>query len=287
MRKPLTRLACVTAIALFIGAGAMAQTVISAVVDGAAYTNDVAQGSVFVVKGTNLSASGYVAGDAPFYPTALNGVQITFTPVSGGAAVQALMVYTYNLSGTNQLAAVLPSNLATGSYDVRVVNGGSSSAAFRTNVVARKPGIVTASGSGSGPAQATLAGALILDRYTNAGKIGNFDTRPARLSERVDLWGTGLGADRAADTGGSSGDQTAAGNIRVLVAGSEITPLYAGRSQGFPGLDQIVFNLPAGVTPDCNVPVQVRAGGVLGNQVTLAVATGDTCPSPIGDDALK
>ncbi len=242
---------------------AFAQTPsITAVLDGGAYTNNIAQGSVFVVKGSSLSAAGYVAATAPIYPTTLNSVRITLTAVTGGTVINPLMVYTYNLDGVNQLAAVLPSTAAAGAYDLRVINGASTSGAFRTNIQARKPGIVTASGDGSGPAQATLNGALILQRTSNVGKIGQFDTRPAHLGERVDLWGTGLGPDVASDTGGTSGDQTAAAQIVVLIDGTPVTPLYAGRSSGFPGLDQIVFILPTTTALSCTVGIQVRAGGV-------------------------
>ena len=259
---------------------AMAQPAVTAVLDGAAYTNNIAQGSVFVVKGAGLSAPGDVRANAPSYPTVLNNVKISLTAVAGGAVVTPLMAYAYNVSGVNQLAAVLPSSAAAGAYDLRVENAGATSAPFRTNVVARKPGIVTASGDGFGPAQATLSGSLILQRTSNQGKIGDFDTRPARLGERVDLWGTGLGPDAASDSGDSSGDQTAAAQIRVLVNGTEVTPLYAGRSKGYPGLDQVVFTLPAVNTPlSCTVDIQVRSGGVLSNLVTLATATGDTCPA--------
>ena len=267
---------------LAMASAAMAQTTITAVLDGCGNTADIAQGSVLVVKGTGLSAAGYVAAQAPLYQTTLNDVQITFTAVSGGGVVDALLFYSYNLNGINQLGAILPSTTPVGAYDVRVRNGASTSAAFRTNVVARKPGIATANGSGSGPAQATLGGQLILLRNTNQGKIGVFDTRPAHPGERVDLWGTGLGPDAASDTGGTSGDQTAAAAIRVLVDGVEVTPLYAGRAQGFPGLDQIAFNLPANVTLSCTNSIQVRAGGVLSNLVTIASSTGDSCPASSG-----
>lgn len=131
---------------------AVAQPTITAVQDGGAYTNNIAQGSVFVVKGTTLSASGFVQATAPSYPTTLNNVRITLTPTTPGTVINALMVYTYNLSGVNQLAAVLPSSTATGTYDLRVINGTQTSVGFRTTVQARKPGIVTASGDGSGPA---------------------------------------------------------------------------------------------------------------------------------------
>ncbi len=263
-----------------MAAALTAQTTITAVQDGAAYSSNVPQGAVFVVKGTGLSGAGYVNSAAPLYPTILNNVRITFTAVNGGAVVNALMVYTYNLDGVNQLAAVLPSTAPVGAYDVRVTNGATASAPFRSSVVARKPGVITANGGGTGPAQATLSGQLILQRNTDLGKIGIFDTRPARPGERVDLWGTGVGPDVASDTGGTSGDQTAAAQIRVLVDGTEVTPLYAGRSQGFPGLDQIVFLLPANITPSCTNTIQVRVGGVLSNLVTIATSTTNTCPAP-------
>jgi len=275
---------------ILFAAGAVAQPAITAVLDGAAYTEGIPQGAVFVVKGTNLSAAGFVSAPAPSYPKSLNNVSITLTPAAGGADLQPYMVYTYNQGGVNQLAAVMPSTVATGSYNLKVTNGGATSAAFKTSVVARKPGIVTAAGSGAGPAQATLAGALILQRFSPAGKIGDFDTRPAKAGERVDLWGTGLGADTASDTGGTNGDQTAAASVRVLVNGVEVTPLYAGRSQGYPGLDQIVFTLPANVTPSCFVSVQVRAGGSTGNISTIAVAAppNTSCTHPtLSETQLK
>ncbi|MCX6606765.1 MAG: lamin tail domain-containing protein [Acidobacteria bacterium] len=257
----------------------VAQPTVTAVLDGAAYTNNIAQGSVFVVKGTGLSAVGNVTATAPNYPTSLNNVSLAMTPASAGAAVSLRMVYTYNVSGVNQLAAVLPSTTPPGLYDLRVTNGSATSAPIRLGVVARKPGIVTASGDGVGPAQATLDGKLILQRTANLGKIGEFDTRAARLGERVDLWGTGLGPDPASDSGGTSGDQTVVAQIRVIVDGIEVTPAYAGRSQGYPGLDQIVFNLPNSTALSCTVDLQVRSGGVLSNVVTIATSVTEACPA--------
>lgn len=268
----------ILALLLASTAMAVAQPAVTAVLDGAAYTNGIAQGSVFVVKGTGLSAAGQTTATAPLYPSTLNNVRISLTPAAGGPTVTALMVYTYNAGGVNQLAAVLPSTAVPGVYDLRVESGAAASAPFRTSVVARKPGIVTASGDGSGQAQATLDGKLILQRPSNMGKVGDFDTRSAHLGERIDLWGTGLGPDVASDTGGTSGDQTAAAQVRVLVNGAEVTPLYAGRSQGYPGLDQIVFVMPANAALSCIVNIQVRAGTVLSNAVTIATSTGDACP---------
>src|SRR5262249_55072370 len=84
------------------------------------------------------------------------------------------------------------------------------------------------------------------------------------------------------------GDQTTPAQVVVLVDGIEVKPLYAGRSQGSPGLDQIVFNLPStgvGTALSCSVDIQVRLVGalpnttVVSNRVTLPTSTGDACPA--------
>src|ERR1035441_7190510 len=49
----------------------------------ASNTPNIAQGSIFIVKGSNLSASGYTPF-APPRPTSSSGVKVTFTPVAGG-----------------------------------------------------------------------------------------------------------------------------------------------------------------------------------------------------------
>ncbi|MEP7353578.1 MAG: hypothetical protein ABI824_10145 [Acidobacteriota bacterium] len=259
------------------------QPIIGQALDGAALTSDIAQGSVFVVKGTGLSPSGIIQANAPNYPATLNSVNIYLRSFGASAASDRSLpvVYTYNFEGANQLAAIMPSDVAPGKYEVRVKHATNTGVAFTVNVVARKPGIVTSTGDGSGIAQATLQGAAILQRNSAQGKIGDFDTRPAHPGDRMDLWGTGLGPDLASDTGGSSGDQTAAASIRVVLNGVDIVPLYAGRSQGYPGLDQTVFMIPLNVALRCDNTIQIRSGGVLSNMVTIATAaaSSNTCPS--------
>jgi hypothetical protein len=86
------------------------------------------------------------------------------------------------------------------------------------------------------------------------------------------LWGTGGGADTANDAGGSSGDQTAAGNFTVIVGGRSITPVYAGASAPYPGLWQINFVLPDDIALGCFQSVQVSTGGELSNTVSIPIA---------------
>ncbi len=218
------------ACALFIAAALSPQIPnVTAALDAGALTPNLAPGSVFAVKGTGLSAAGFFQPGVLPYPAVLNGVRIPLTPASGGAAVDMMMVYDYNIGGVNQLAAVIPSTVPPGDYDVRVINGEATSAPFRTTVLARKPGIVTADASGSGMAQATLEGRLILQRDPVMGKIGDFDARPAHPGDRMDLWGTGPGADVAADSGaGTPGYGMDPGAFTVTGPGASAVGAFRG-----------------------------------------------------------
>ena len=106
-------------------------------------------------------------------------------------------------------------------------------------------------------------GILVRNLWHGAGRtLGQWSLRPAKPGDVMILWGTGLGVDAASDAnGGSPGDQTEAAQVRVIVGGNPVTPLYAGRSNGWPGLDQINFTIPSDVTPSCFVSLQVKAGG--------------------------
>ena len=257
---------------------AMAQPAISAsngVLNASSYLPDIARGSWFVIFGSSLGpASLTLASGSPF-PTELAGTRVTFTPAAGGTATDARLWYT----SAGQLAGLLPSGAPAGDYDVRVVFSSQTSAPRRVKVVERSFGFATVAQNGAGPAQATnasLNNGVSLVRFTSGSLSFNnltWQYRPAYRSETLILWGTGLGPDAQSDVnGGTSGDQTAAGSIRVIVGGAEITPAYAGRSSGSPGLDQINFTLPANVTLGCTASLQVRAGGRLSNLGSLAIA---------------
>jgi uncharacterized protein (TIGR03437 family) len=264
---------------LFIGVvAASAQPAIRAqngVLNASSYLADIARGSWFVVFGSNMGPANLALAPSGPFPTELAGTRVTFTPAAGGAAVEARLWYT----SAGQVAGLLPSSAPAGDYDVRVVFNNQSSAAQRVRVVERHFGFATVAQNGAGPAQATnasLNNGVSLVRFTS-GAISfnnlNWQHRPAYPNETLILWGTGIGADPQSDVnGGTSGDQTAAGSIRVLVGDAEITPSYAGRSSGSPGLDQINFTLPANVTRGCTVNLQVRAGGRLSNLGSLAIA---------------
>ncbi len=259
---------------------------ITAVQDAASYTSGVAQGSIFVVKGTNMSASGLTQFSFPLPTASSGGVKITFTPTAGGAGTDAYLVYLYNQGGVNQLAGVLPSTVAAGNYNVTVTNG-TASAPFPAQVVARKIGLITADSSGSGLAviqNFISQSQLDIDRFTVFAS-GGFTFSPSRPGQVLIAWATGMGPVAGGDNTASPGfDFTKNGvNVQVIVGGVSITPLYAGRAPGLAGADQINFTLPANVPTGCTVSFQVSVNGALSNPTFIAIApnaTATACVAP-------
>ncbi len=275
-----TILFCLTLLAL-TSSLAQAQPAIRAtngVVNASSGLPDVAQGSWFIVCGTGLGPAAISAQNGPPYLAVLSKTSITFTPASGGTPVSALMYYTFDI----QIAGMLPSSTPVGVYNVTVTYNGQTSAAYPVNVVEHNFGFATETSNGRGPAQATYNN-YVLNRFTT-GTLGQWGLRPANPGDLMVLWGTGIGPDPASDiTGGTSGDQTATAQVSVIVGGIAVTPLYAGRSSGSPGLDQIDFMIPSNVTPSCFVSLEVSAGGRLSNLGSIAVAPagGAACVSPV------
>jgi uncharacterized protein (TIGR03437 family) len=260
-------------------AGAQPSITANSVLNVSGYQSTLAPDTVFVIFGSGMGPAAIATAAAPNYPTSLGGTSITFTPSGGGAVVNAKMVY--SLAG--QVAGLLPSSITPGTYAVRVIYNTQTSAPQNVTVAARNFGIATANSYGTGTAQATIGnvnGGVSLTRF-NSGSVSfnglNWTLTPAHPGDAIVLWGTGGGADPLNDTGGTSGDQTVAGNFIVNVGGRQVTPLYAGASSGYPGLWQVNFTLPADITPDCLATAQVSAGGVTGNSVTIPIAaTGQT-----------
>jgi uncharacterized protein (TIGR03437 family) len=238
---------------------------ISAVLDAGSYTPGIAQGSVFVVKGTNLSASGYTPFGFPL-PTSSGGVTINLTALTGGTPTPAYLIYLYNQNGVNQLAAVLPSTVAVGTYNVTVTNGTQTSAAATVQVVARKLSFITADGTGNGLAVVQnyiSASQLDVNRFTT-GTIGGVTVSPLHPGQVGIAYTVGMGADPGPDNQASAGYNFLAHGVNVLTrfGGTlTVTPVYAGRVAGGSGYEQINFTVPANVPTGCTVTFEVSADG--------------------------
>jgi uncharacterized protein (TIGR03437 family) len=267
------------AVSLFSTVVALAQPVISIpALSSASYRapgmpgSGIAQGSIFSIFGTGLGPGAGVGANAFPLPTALGGASATVTV--GGTQVSAIILYTSSF----QVNAILPSTTPVGSGTFTVTYNGQTSAPAAIEVVTSAFGIYTFSSRGNGQAIATDVDYKV-NSIIHTFHPGDYAT----------LWGTGLGAINASDAKAPPVGNVP-GSITVYVgntAASVVT--YHGRS-GFSGLDQIDFQIPAGVT-GCYVPIAVEAGGVLGNIgniATIAVSdSGQTCSdSVMGQDLV-
>jgi uncharacterized protein (TIGR03437 family) len=264
-----------------------AQPSIGGVVNGGSYAlapdnakntpignNLVAQGAIFVIFGKNMGPA-TLAGSTglPLTTTlpASGGTSVSIT--SGGKTVSAYMVYT----SAGQVAAILPSDTPIGAATVTVTYNGQTSAAANINVVASGLGVFTNNSQGNGPAIAQVYHV----GSTTAGLVAL--TNSAQPGDTLIVYGTGLGAIPGADNT-QPGAVSVGTNVMVNIGGTAVTPVYAGRSPDFPGLDQINFKLPANVATGCYIPAEITATGQPSNQFYLSIASSGstTCTHPFG-----
>ena len=256
-------------------AASAAAPAITSVVNAASYIplgntgSGIAQGAFFVVFGSGLGPASISIASMP-YPTSLSNTMITVTPASG-TAVTAYLYYSVD----GQVAGILPSNTPIGPASVTVTYNNATSAPVKITVVKSYFGIFTLDQAGTGPAAILNRNPDGLNSLTNSVAAGGV----------LEVYGTGLGPITVADNGPPGQVVPAGIDVKVLVAGQTITPLYAGRAPGFAGEDQIDFQLPsdASVPDGCFIPFAIQVNGVVSNYGTFAKTTGGkTCTAPLG-----
>ena len=172
------------------------------------------------------------------------------------------MVYT----SLTQVAAILPSDAPEGDGVLVVAYQNMASTSVPLHVVRSAFGVFTRNQAGTGPA---IVQNFVSQTFTPLNSL----ISPATPGQTVILWGTGLGP--------VSGNETAGplpGSLPYLdtlyVGGTQVNVRYAGRSGCCVAVDQIAFDVPAGVS-GCYVPVAAVTGGVVSNFGTISVsATG-------------
>ena len=232
--------------------------------NSASYASTIAQGSLFIVFGANIGPAQLVqAGSYPL-PPQIGGTAITVT--SGSTTLACPMVY----SVMGAAAAVLPSSVPPGSAMLTLTyNGQSTPFPVMVNVVPSTVGIYTLGSSGLGSGIFTA-----ID-----GSVKTFAVT-AKSGETVTAWATGLGPIGGPDNVVPSAFPNFPG-VEVFVGTQAANVIYAGRSGCCVALDQISFEVPAGVT-GCYVPVAVYSGGTISNFVSIAVSSGG---GPCSDSA--
>lgn len=256
----------ILALLILSAAAALAQTpVVTEILNNYSLLNPgtVAQGAIFIVKGSNLSDFTTGLQDVPL-KTTLQGVRMVVTVA--GVITFAPMYYVL----PQQLAGILPSAMPTGTGTLVIRNNGKNSAPTPITVVRSAFGVLTVSGAGSGTARVQDASQayqeLLSTRSTNPGNFLVF-------------YGSGVGPVSGDETITQvQADQTGI-PISVTIGGRAAQVFYRGRT-AFPGLDQINVQVPTldAASYGCSVPVVITTNGVQANSTTIPVAqSGANC----------
>jgi uncharacterized protein (TIGR03437 family) len=239
--------------------------------------SSIAQGSFFSVFGTNLGVTNSTQVTFPL-PTSILGTSIKVTV--GSTSVDAFPYYT----SPTQVNAILPSKTPTGTGTLTLTFNGQSSSTPIT-VVSSSFGTFSWNSLGSGPGviQNYVSSTQLTNNGAVTANIGGYPFEPARPGQTLILWGTGLGP--------VSGDEGAAPpvpvdmkdtlGVEVWVGGKKAQVTYAGRTPCCAAEDQLNLIVPDGIQ-GCYVSVLVKAGGVVSNGTSVAVAP---APNAVCSDA--
>lgn len=253
-----------------------AQPVVESAANAASYLHNslpnggLARGSMAVAIGSNLGGSSLTIVSAFPLQTSMAGTSVRIAV--GGAQVDCLMVYTL----ARQVAFIVPSSAPEGNGNLTVTFNGQTSAPFPVRIVRNAFGIFALNQAGGGPGI-----------FTDPANVVNTLLASARPNETWIIWGTGLAPVTGDEAGGPLPGDMAGVDVIVLVGGRRARVVYRGRSGCCAGLDQIAFEIPAGVA-GCYVPVVVVVNGVPSNYVTMSInAEGGACSDPGGLPADK
>ena len=233
------------------------------------FTNyGIARGSVFVIFGSALGPVDLAQASFPLPSSeGLAGTRVLISIDGYNAACPLLY------SSLNQVAAIMPSNAPEGDGTVVVSYQNQASTSAAIHVVRSAFGIFTRNVAGTGPA-------IAQNFVSQTAQPLNSLIASATPGQTVILWGTGLGPVNGDESIGPL--PGALPHLDNLYVGSvKANVRYSGRSGCCAGVDEVIFDVPAGVT-GCYVPVAAVTGGVVSNFGTISVnASGKECDDPL------
>ncbi|HWE50696.1 MAG TPA: IPT/TIG domain-containing protein [Bryobacteraceae bacterium] len=245
------------------------------VVNAASFGSPVAPGSIVSIFGSNL-ASGAGSATAPF-PPSLRGTSVSI----GGYPAPVLFVSPGQVNVQVPAALGAGSTLTPGTLSINgiflvVTTAAGTSPAVTIGVTNAYPGFFSIDGSGCGSAAAlniTPDGVVSINSPSNSAAPGDY----------IALFGTGFGLAFAQPPDGAAPPDAAPLISQpglFLNMDTPLKPTYAGLAPSFPGLDQINFQLPAGIRNGCAVPV--GTSGLLNSPpLTISVQAGrGQCADP-------
>ena len=232
----------------------------------------IAQGSITIVKGLELSDRSTGLQSSYPLPKTLEGVTVDIT--IGGAAETCILYYVL----PQQIAFIVPSKMPVGTGTLKITNNGKVGTAPIT-VVKSGFGILTLNGAGTGPAAAFFGGTADYVLNNNA----------ANPDDLITLWGSGVGPFNGDESvlNTQAQDYTSI-DTKVFVGSAPAQVVYRGAS-AYPGLNQVTFKVPdGGYSLGCYVSVLVVTNGVPSNMSTMPVQTKGSrvCSDPPSQNLL-
>lgn len=224
------------------------QPVISAVVNGASYSEALAPGCWMTIYGINLAPAPLNASHVPL-PRSLNGVSLT---VDG---TPSALLYV----SPTQVNALIPVEVQTSGFrkvPVVVTSASGVSNTFSIYLNRNAPALFTRNSAGTGRAH-------MFDPTFRSVDV------PA-AQDVVILYATGLGPTDppASSDSGATGASHALDNVEVFLGEQQAEVLYAGLAPGFPGVYQVNVRVPTLWTDR----LYLRQRGWISNVVQVGVA---------------
>ncbi len=230
----------------------------------------IGRGSVFSVFGESLGpAAGQTVSAFPLLPVFS---EVSLSVTQNGVSVAAIPIY---VSAT-QINAIMPSGAKSGLASLRLTYQTRRSNAIPIEVADSAPGIFALSSGGYGPG-------IVQNFIAADNQPINSLRAPAVQGQVVTIWATGLGPVAFPDTVAPTAGDVAA-TVTVTIGGRPASKLYSGRSPCCSGVDQVLVKVPDDAPLGCWVPVQIRAGSLVSNTVTMAIAgPGDAACTDAGN----
>jgi uncharacterized protein (TIGR03437 family) len=205
----------------------------ASVVNAASFVAAVAPGELISIFGSGLSGPG------------------TATAVTvNGRAAQVLLASPF------QINAVIPADLATGTYPL-AVSSPFGSVSQSVTVTAEAPGIFILSMNSDG----TANGAVV-----NQDGTINGPSNPLPRGKVFTVYCTGLGAVK-----NSGSLSVTVATVQATLGAARLPVAFAGLAPGFVGLYQVNVAIPANAPPGLALPFDVRTGSAASNVISVAI----------------
>jgi uncharacterized protein (TIGR03437 family) len=221
-------------------------------VNAASFAGPLAPGAIAAAFGTDLATRLESAQNVPL-PTSLAGTSVRIIDSRGVEHAGQLFFVS-----PGQINYLIPEQAAMGAAQIIITNSNGSVSRGDVQLMPSSPAVFTVSYTGRGlPVALTTYDGIFYDNVVNPdGTARGVDPGTAWRPNYLLLFGTGL---------------RRAGNVRVRIGGSEITPLYVGAQGSFAGLDQVNVLLPRDL-PGGMHEVTLTSDGRAGNTVQLLIA---------------